>query len=298
VLGTLLLVLSVAGVATWIPTIESAAELPQGTIFVVAAAAGAWFWWRSLRKLRQSVDVYERGMVWRIGGKEHVIPWANLAGVSGVHVFRRGMKVGFCVHLKTTDGRKISFDNGLSDVEVLYLHLRNWRRSIPLVPASQLASEPQAAISPSLALAEKYRLAQGEQVTSPPYIGELYAGPLVPGTGDVNEKGDIDWWGWGRNIHFVRTSFNRLIFTNVLAYGPFLAMRPDQARPTLLPAAQAFAGHPHLAHAQAGPDRYNSRAQLEKLQLAQLAFPSGDRVTFWCEGEGLALLHAFCRGQA
>jgi hypothetical protein len=150
------------------------------------------------------------------------------------------------------------------------------------------------------ATVEAYGLLPNEQLVVMPYVGEVYFGPLLPGS-DPRPPGIR---GWATEVAVLTvgvafTSLNRLIITKEpRGYRPFLALRPDQERPRLLTAAQAFEGHAALAHAEKGPERYNARREVERLQLAQLILPDGGRFTFWCEAAGLAHMHAWCRGGA
>ena len=301
IFGTILIVLSLVGVAANVIDDDDASNpvmiIARVALFVALGGAGGALWWLAVRRMKQSLDVYERGIVWRIGGKEHAIPLSNLASVRGVHLLKNGMKNGFVLHIKTTDGKKLTFADELRDAETLYVHLSYWPRFNAAVPGSGV-NLPDGHV-PMHAPLWKYRLLPNEQVvTQPhPYFGEMYRGPLLEGTGDGKSNDGLDWKGWGQNIRIVFTSFNRLILAKELGYGPFLSLRPDERRPTLLMAAEAFPGHPQLAAAQA-PERYNSKVQLERLQLAQLVLPNGEKYTFWCEAAGLAHIHAWCTGQA
>jgi hypothetical protein len=164
---------------------------------------------------------------------------------------------------------------------------------------------------------DKYGLVPNESVAMIHYTAETYFGPLVPGsdrdipTGVAAVFDPNTYRGFVLNIVF--TSLNRLVFAKEpreqtshrqmslgdFGYRPLLSFRPDQARPTLLSAEQAFAGHPQLSHSHQGPQRHNSRQLVERLQLAQLVMPNnGQRYTFWCEAAGLAHIHAWCTGQA
>jgi hypothetical protein len=96
-------------------------------IYGLFIAAGAVLMWLGIRGMKQTLHVFERGFVWRIGGKERVVPYVNVAGVRALTILRRGAQVGYEVTLTLRDGSRFTLTERLRDIEAFHRHLTSLR---------------------------------------------------------------------------------------------------------------------------------------------------------------------------
>ena len=75
---------------------------------------------RMLHKRGQTVDVFEGGLLWRFGGKEHLIAWSAVAAARWLTIVRsNGLVKGHRLYFTLTDGRKLSLDQWVVDLPSL-----------------------------------------------------------------------------------------------------------------------------------------------------------------------------------
>lgn len=126
--GVLLIVLALVGAGTTIPSILDGSESVASLAFVpVAIAIGAVLLWRSVRLMKQTLDICERGLIHRIGGKEQVVWWTDVTGHRAIRVLApNGLEKGFRLVLLLADGRRLTFTTWLTNVHGLYAHVASF----------------------------------------------------------------------------------------------------------------------------------------------------------------------------
>jgi hypothetical protein len=126
--GVLLVLLGLGGGAATIPDIVSGAESVTSLGFVpICVALGALLLWRTIRQMQQTLDVCERGFVYRIGGKEQIVPWVDVTGQRAIRVIgSNGLEKGFRLILALRDGRQITLTTWLENVHGLYGHVASF----------------------------------------------------------------------------------------------------------------------------------------------------------------------------
>jgi hypothetical protein len=96
-------------------------------VYSVCILAGALLVWIGIRRMKQTLHVYERGFVWRIGRKERVVPYANLANVNACRIIKRGAQAGYEVTLTLRDGTRFTLTEQIRDIEAFHGHLLSVR---------------------------------------------------------------------------------------------------------------------------------------------------------------------------
>ena len=123
--GVLLILLGIAGGAATIPDILAGAESVTSLGFVpICVALGALLLWRTVRQMKQTLDVCEGGFIYRIGGTATIVPWSIVSGQRAVRVIGpNGLEKGFRLVLALRDGSRITFTSWLENVHGLHAHV-------------------------------------------------------------------------------------------------------------------------------------------------------------------------------
>ena len=126
--GVLLILLGIAGGAATIPDILAGAESVTSLGFVpICIALGALLLWRTVRQMKQSLDVCEGGFIYRIGSTVQIVPWSDVIGQRAVRIVgQNGLEKGFRLVLALRDGSKLTFTTWLQNVHGLHAHVSSF----------------------------------------------------------------------------------------------------------------------------------------------------------------------------
>ena len=131
------LALGIAGVVGTIEALVNETELTivnvavTALLLLVGSAIVALVVRRMLRKAKQTVDVFEGGLLWRFGGTEQVIAWPSVSAARWVTIVRANNTVkGYRLSLMLQDGKTVSLDQWIPDLPVLKEHVARFVRFV------------------------------------------------------------------------------------------------------------------------------------------------------------------------
>jgi len=126
--GVLLILLGIAGGAATIPDILAGTESVTSLGFVpICVALGALLLWRTVRQMKQTLDVCEGGFIHRIGNTVQIVPWSEVVGQRAVRIVGpNGLEKGFRLVLALSDGSKLTFTTWLQNVHGLHAHVSSF----------------------------------------------------------------------------------------------------------------------------------------------------------------------------